>query len=163
MVTGFFKSTLAALSVSLMLAIPAQAAPATPNVSIFQRQISCPVHQGPATFFCSGTSPTQTTACGNTFDPNAPGVAISTLLIPNADALAQYCGLNVVIGDEDNGNEILAPIIDLCATCDDSEFHIDLSLASFQQLSENSAITCEGGGELFNTNWFVEVNDQPCF
>lgn len=55
--------------------------------SIAERQSICPVHSSaPATFFCSGTSPTQTTACGNTFNPNEPGVAISTLLISDSVA-----------------------------------------------------------------------------
>ena len=145
MTIRFSASMLAALSVPFMLAISSQAA-LTSSGSIFERQASCPVHTVPATFFCSGTSPTGTTACGNTYDRNAPGVAISTLLIAdseecepptivncqsalilNSQLVAPYCGLNVVIGDFDNGNEILAPIIDLCATCTDSPFHIDLS------------------------------------
>ena len=45
---------------------------------------TCSTHENAtATFFCAGTDPHQMTACGNKYDPKYPGVAISTLLVPN--------------------------------------------------------------------------------
>ncbi|KAF2103171.1 hypothetical protein NA57DRAFT_52701 [Rhizodiscina lignyota] len=108
------------------------------------RQTACSTHDGVATFFCSGTSSTQTTACGNTFDPNSPGVAISTALISDSDQ-----------------HQTLAPIIDLCATCDEGQFQLDLSPASFAALGGDA--DCNQGGQL-NINWFLEDGSSAsCF
>ncbi|KAE9362854.1 hypothetical protein N431DRAFT_475686 [Stipitochalara longipes BDJ] len=158
MASNFLKSALTAFTILSIIADSAQAIPPTLKTSLSERQF-CPDFNGPATFFCSGTSPTGTTACGNHYNPNAPGVAISTLLIPNSDDLAQYCGAIVIVEDLDAGRAISAPIIDLCATCTDNPNHIDLSVASYNALSGTSP-TCAEGGELFNIQW--QIQDQPC-
>lgn len=145
MASSFLKPALTAFTMLSMIARSAHAVPFMSNTSLSERQF-CPDFHGPATFFCSGTSPTGTTACGNHYNPNAPGVAISTLLIPNSEAckpymipssqltltsiaesVAQFCGASVIIENLDTGVGILAPIIDLCATCNDNPNHIDLS------------------------------------
>lgn len=68
------------LAFGLMLRVNVLAFPKAYNSSnLFARQDVCSGH-GPtiATFYTSGTSPTQTTACGNTYDPNSMTVAICT-------------------------------------------------------------------------------------
>jgi hypothetical protein len=85
----FLKGVLLALPMLLILANTGTASPLIDPTSFFKRQ-ECPVHGGVATFFCSGTSPTDTTACNMPYDSSAPGVAISTLLIPNAEDCKPY-------------------------------------------------------------------------
>ncbi|KAH8817148.1 hypothetical protein F5884DRAFT_874060 [Xylogone sp. PMI_703] len=155
----YFKYIVVATVVSLVGARVIEEQPAI-NALEERQTIFCPLHQSVGTFFCSGTDPNQITACGNVFDPNAPGVAISTAILPNFEAIQPYCG-DPIIFELPNGNQLSAPIIDLCATCTEGEFQLDLSPRTFSDLGGNP--DCNQGGQL-DITWFLE-NDHldQCF
>lgn len=71
--------------------------PSSPN---FERQYCLP-RSTVSRFYPSGTSPTQTTACGDHFDPTAMTATITTELANAKGGIEKWCGATIEVTSSD--------------------------------------------------------------
>ncbi len=150
-----FQLSLFAALASVALATPTPTKTSKPSIPLGKRDY-CGNHENQlATWYDRGTDPNQITACGNTYDPSAIVVAISTD-VPNYKS---FCGRQILISSREQTAAVIAIIDDANATGTLGEFALDLSPAVFDILSPTDH-TIDQDGEVA-IDWVV-LGGDPC-
>jgi hypothetical protein len=87
-------------------------------------------------------------ACGNMNSNDEMVIALDIETYGDENSVSQYCGKQVQITDTENGNVVVATVVDCCPTCENAA-SIDMSPAVFNALSNNNPD--EG---VFPITWF---------
>ncbi|KAB5580729.1 hypothetical protein GE09DRAFT_1083379, partial [Coniochaeta sp. 2T2.1] len=160
----FLFHLVALLPLSLAAALPKAGTSRNPRSPLLARQ-TCPdnVHTGQwATYYTSGTSPTQTTACGTQYDVNNFSAAISVEL-ENAlgGNMNNACQRQIWVRNEDTGDETQLVILDANATGNLGMYALDLTPAAYNALGGNTNDPNDPGQ--IKITWYLVMGVAECF
>ena len=157
-------SIAALLPVTFAAALPNGGTSLSPRSPLLARQ-TCPghIHTGQwATYYTSGTSPTQTTACGTHYDVNNFSAAISVEL-ENALGGTMYkaCQRQIWVRNEDTGDETQLVILDANATGNLGKYALDITPAAYNALGGNTNDPNDPGQ--IRITWYLVMGVDECF
>ncbi|KAB5536565.1 hypothetical protein GE09DRAFT_1140415 [Coniochaeta sp. 2T2.1] len=160
----FLFHIVALLPLTLAAALPKAGTSRNPRSPLLARQ-TCPnnVHTGQgATYYTSGTSPTQTTACGTHYDVNNFSAAISVELEKAlGGSMDKACQRQIWVINEDTGDETQLVILDANATGNLGMYALDLTPAAYNALGGNTNDPNDPGQ--IKITWYLVMGVDQCF